>query len=355
MWQTIPMVEFVARTPGLPPWEPVYLSGDHDLLGRWKADAVRMDWRDGAFRTHVDLPSGERVRYLFTRGSWRQAELDGNGREHLPRELTPLPGLMVDATVPDWGRESVRYHPDFPSAQLPHPHTLTVHLPPGYDLDPHRYYPVLYLHDGQNLFDAHTSFAGVPWRCDESAEQLARLGEITPIIQVGIANTPDRLKEYGPTADDDLAAAYGRFLVEEVKPFIDTAYRTRSGPEQTGVCGSSMGGLISLELARRYPDVFGKCAALSSSLWWDHERLLRHLGDHPHEFDRCRLWADMGTHEGPSSDGPPPMLRRARRLAAALRHLPPHQFRYTEVDGGMHNEWAWAARFPDVLRFLFPA
>jgi predicted alpha/beta superfamily hydrolase len=350
------MVEFVARTPGLPPWEAVYLTGDHDALGRWRADAVRLDWSDGAFRARVDLPPGVPVRYLFTRGSWRQAELDAHRREHLPRHLTPLPGLRVDVEIAAWGRESVRYHTDFPSASLPHPHTLAVHLPPGYDHDPHLYYPVLYLHDGQNLFDAHTAFAGVPWRCDESAEQLARLGEITPVIQVGVSNTPDRLKEYGPAdGPDDLSAAYGRFLIEEVKPFIDAAYRTRSGPESTGVCGSSMGGLISLELTRRHPQVFGKCAALSPSLWWDRERLLNHLGDHPHEFAHCRVWLDMGTQEGPSDGGLPPMVRRARRLAFHLRQFPPHQFRYTEVDGGMHNEWAWAARFPDVLRFLFPA
>jgi predicted alpha/beta superfamily hydrolase len=350
------MVEFVARAAGVPSWEPVYLTGDHDRLGRWKADGVRLDWSDGAFRTHLDLPAGERVNYLFTRGSWRQGELDANGREHLPRPLVVQPGLLVDAEVPAWGRQSVRYHPDFPSAFLPHPHTLTVHLPPGYDHDPHRRYPVLYLHDGQNLFDAHTAFAGVPWRCDETAEQLARLGEITPLIQVGIANTPDRLKEYGPVdGPDDLSDAYGRFLIEEVKPFIDTAYRTRPGAEHTGVCGSSLGGLISLELARRHPGVFTRCAALSPSLWWDHERLLGHLGDRPHELAHGRVWLDMGTQEGPSDGGLPPMVRRARRLAFHLRAFPPEQFRYTEVDGGMHNEWAWAGRFPDVLRFLFPA
>ena len=350
------MVEFVARVPGLFPWDAVYLTGDHDRLGRWKADGVRLDWQDGAFRTRLDLPAGERVQYLCTRGSWRQAELDALGREHLPRPLTVLPGLHVEVEVPAWGRESVRYHADFPSAHLPHRRTLAVHLPPGYDHDPHRYYPVLYLHDGQNVFDAHTAFAGVPWRCDESAEQLARLGEAMPVIQVGVYNTPDRLNEYGPTdGPDDMSAGYGRFLLDEVKPFIDAAYRTRTGPEHTGVCGSSLGGLISLELARRFPDVFGKCAALSPSLWWDHERLMRHLGDHPHELARSRVWLDMGTHEGPSGDGPPPMVRRARRLADHLGHFPPHQFRYTEVPGGLHNEWAWAARFPDVLRYLFPA
>jgi predicted alpha/beta superfamily hydrolase len=349
------MVEFVVRAPGVPPWEAVYLTGDHDRLGRWRADAVRLDWSDGAFRTRLDLPAGGRLQYLFTRGSWRQGELDGNDQEHRPRELVAEPGLRVDVEIPAWGRESVRYHHDVSSHFLPHSRTVAVHLPPEYDLHPHRRYPVLYLHDGQNLFDAATAFAGVPWRCDETAEELARTGEVTPLIQVGVYNTPDRLKEYGPTRDGhDQSAAYGRFLLEEVRPLVDAAYRTLTGPENTGVCGSSMGGLISLELARRHPDVFGRCAALSPSLWWDGERLLHELGDDPDQLSHCRVWLDMGTQEGPSSDGLPPMLRRARRMAFHLRHTPPHQFRYTEVAGGMHNEWAWAARYPDVLRFLFP-
>ena len=330
------------------------MCGDGPELGRWRADAVRLDWRDGAFRSHVELPPGSRTKYLFTRGSWRGAELDHDGCELRPREVT-ADHDTVHAEVPGWGRGSVRTHSDLPSTFLPHPHTVLVHLPPEYDLHPHRRYPVLYLHDGQNLFDADTSFAGVPWRCDEAAEELARLGEMTPIIQVGIYNTPDRLKEYGPTDDaHDLSAGYGRFLLDEVKPLIDREYRTRIGPENTGICGSSMGGLISLELARRHPSVFGRCAALSPSLWWNGERLLHDIGDHPQQLSHCRVWLDMGSREGPSSDGLPPMVRRARRLAFHLRNHPEGEFRYTEVDGGMHNEWAWSARFPDVLRYLFP-
>jgi predicted alpha/beta superfamily hydrolase len=350
------MVEFVVRAPGLHPWDAVYVCGEADPLGLWQPDFRRLDWHDGAFRTHLDLPAGSRHRYLLTRGTWRQAELDHLGREHRPRELTAAPGLRVDIEVPGWGRHSVRYHPDFGSAFLPHPRTLTVHLPPEYDLHPHARYPVLYLHDGQNLFDAHTAFAGVPWRADETAERLARCGEITPVIQVGVANTPDRLKEYGPKPGerDDLSARYARFLTDEVKPFIDREYRTRPGPTHTGIGGSSMGGLISLHLCRDHPDVFGLGAALSPSLWWDAERLLHEVGDDPRGLAACRLWVDMGTREGHSEAGMGAMLRRAHRLAFHLRHRPPEAFRFHEAADGLHNEDAWAARYPDVLRFLFP-
>lgn len=350
------MVEIIARVPDdHHPWQSVFLAADRDEYGPWRADGPRFEWRHGSHHLFLDLPDGTPLKFLITRGHWRNAEVAADGREHLPRELVARKGLRYEVSVARWGRNQVHYHHDFASQFLPHARTVTVWLPPGYDHDPHRRYPVLYLHDGQNLFDAHTAFAGVPWRCDESAEQLARTGEITPLIQVGVYNTPDRLKEYGPTGRaDDLATGYARFLTEELKPFIDAEYRTRTGPEFTGVCGSSMGGLISLELARRHSDVFGRCAALSPSLWWDGERLLHELGDRPEQLAHCRVWVDMGTREGPSSDGLPPMVRRARRLAFHLRHTEPHQFRYTEADGGMHNEWAWAARYPDVLRFLFP-
>ena len=349
------MVEFVVRSPGLHPWDAIYLTGDVEPLGRWQADALRLDWQDGSFRTHVELPASRPVKYLFTRGSWRNAELDFVGQERAPREVRAEPGLRVEVEVPGWGRNSVRYHPDVPSVHLPHPHTLTVHLPPGYDLHPQQRYPVLYLHDGQNLFDAHTAFAGVPWRCDETAERLVRTREARPVIQVGVANTPDRLKEYGPTADDDLATGYARFLIEEAKPLIDREYRTLTGAADTGACGSSMGGLISLHLARNHPHVFGLCAALSPSLWWDHERLVREAGDDPGGLARCRTWLDMGSREGHSEAGMAAMVRRAQRLAFHLRKLPADRFRYTEVPDGLHNEAAWGLRYPDVLRFLFPA
>ncbi len=351
------MVEFVVRSPELRSWDAVYLTGDAPELGRWQPDAIRLEWWEQEFRAEVPIQSHRPWKFLFTRGSWRGGELDFEGREQLPHEIHPECGLRFEIEVPGWGRESVRYYPDFPSEHLPHPHTLSIHLPPGYDLDPSRHYPVLYLHDGQNLFDATTSFAGVPWSADETAEQLARLGEVEPIIQVGIANTPDRLKEYGSKPGDpgDLAHRYARFLLEEVKPFIDRTYRTRTGPEHTGIGGSSMGGLISLQLCKWHPEIFGRCAALSPSLWWDNGRLTQEIGDDPKTLSNSRIWLDMGTREGPPSDGGlTAMQRRARKLAEHLRHFHPRRFRYVEIEGGLHNEGAWSARYGEVLKFLFP-
>jgi predicted alpha/beta superfamily hydrolase len=244
--------------------------------------------------------------------------------------------------------DSLRYHPDFLSAFLPHRRPVIVALPPGYDHDPGRRYPVLYLNDGQNLFDPATAFAGVAWHADEAASAAARDGRSAPVILVGVANTPDREREYGPTPDDELARRYGRFLVEELRPFIDTTYRTRTGPADTGVGGSSLGGLIALHLTRWYPDVFGRCAALSPSLWWDKEAFLRAAANDPDWPGRCRIWLDMGEAEGVNN------VRRTRRLARLLRSRGA-DFHYLQVPDGEHNEAAWGSRFGRVLEFLFPS
>ena len=350
------MVELVVRSESLHAWDAVSVTGDHPHFGPWHAAGRRLEWIDGAFRTRLELPRGTRLNYLFVRGNWRHVEHAENGLESRPHELIVEPGLRIEHEIAGWGRDAVRYHPDVPSKYLPHPRTIAVHLPPGYDLHPLQRYPVVYLHDGQNLFDRHTAFAGVTWNCDDTADRLARSGEIRPVIQVGLGNTPDRLNEYGPTREgDDLAEAYARAIIAEIKPMIDREYRTRPGPRSTGVAGSSMGGLISLHLARQHPSVFGLCAALSPSLWWDDAAILHDCLRDPRGLRTAALWIDMGGHEGFSDSGRRANLDRTRALFEAARTWPEGRCHYLEVPEGLHNESAWAARYPDVLRFLLPS
>jgi predicted alpha/beta superfamily hydrolase len=256
--------------------------------------------------------------------------------------------------------ESVVYHPDFPSEHLGNTRPLAVYLPPAYGDDPDRRYPVLYLQDGQNLFDPSTAFGGVPWQADETAERLIRAGTIEPIIIVGVANTDRRIEEYGPKAvrrrTPGREFPYARFLVDEVKPFIDRAYATKPERKHTAVGGSSLGGLISLFLAYSRPDVFGKCVALSPSVWWERDLILRLYREHPKGLRQTRFWLDTGTHEGSSTRGHREQVRRCRLLAEALAAAGLHRgrdFKYLEVPGGEHNEHAWGARFDQVLAFLF--
>jgi predicted alpha/beta superfamily hydrolase len=255
----------------------------------------------------------------------------------------------------------LRYHLQFPSIHLGNERTLVVHLPPGYGAEPEHRYPVFYLHDGQNLFDASTSASGIAWRAAETADRLIHDRKISPVILVGIDNTPDRINEYTLHHDARVKAGgkgrlYGRFVVEEVKPFIDRTYRTLPDREHTAVGGSSLGGLISLAMAREHHGHLSMCAILSPALWWARGRLLSSLTRSSSSMPGQRFWLDMGTREGPRRGALPPGIAQARRLvrifeSAGLR--PGRDFQYSEVPDGEHNEAAWAARFDQVLLFFF--
>ena len=165
-------------------------------------------------------------------------------------------------------------------------HDLLVYLPPMYKTQPGRRFSVLYMQDGQNLFDPETSFIkGNYWRMGETADALIEDDVIEPLIIVGIYNTGDRrIDEYTPVEDRRLgggqADAYGRMLVEELKPFIDAQYRTLQGAEYCGMGGSSLGGLVTLYLGLRYPTVFSRLAVMSPSVWWRNRAILRTVASH---------------------------------------------------------------------------
>jgi predicted alpha/beta superfamily hydrolase len=246
---------------------------------------------------------------------------------------------------------------NFQSRFLPSARTVLVYLPPGYDRDTARRYPVLYLHDGQNLFDGATSFIdGQEWRVDETAERLIRAGLVEPLIVVGVYNTGEqRMAEYTPVADPKhgggQADLYGRLLVEELKPRIDAEFRTRTDAASTGLGGSSLGGLVSLYLGLKYPNVFGRLAVVSPSVWWADRAILETVAALPARTGQ-RIWVDVGTKEGKSAT---PDTRRLRDALAAKGWRLGRDLRYLEARGAEHNEAAWAGRFDRILRFLYPA
>jgi predicted alpha/beta superfamily hydrolase len=244
----------------------------------------------------------------------------------------------------------------FGSRFLPGERELTVYLPEAYRTEPQRRFPVFYLHDGQNLIDGRASFVAFhTWRADTTADALTAAGKIEPVILVGIANTGvRRMAEYTPTRDVRFGGGagprYGRLLVEELKPLIDREFRTRTAPEDTALGGSSLGGLISLALALDYPQVFGKVAVMSPSVWWNQRAILRRVAA-ARPKPALRIWLDMGTAEG---------LRHLRDTDLLHRRLLGRGWRegidleYLRVNGARHEEDAWAARFDQVLEFLFP-
>lgn len=245
----------------------------------------------------------------------------------------------------------------FHSAHLDADRDLVVYLPPGYEADPQKRFPILYLHDGQNLFDPTTSFMpGQDWRVGETADELILTGMLEPLIIVGIYNTgKKRIDEYTPTPVKKIgggqADAYGRMLVEELKPFLDARFRTVDDPSKTGLGGSSLGGLVSMYLGMKYPHVFGKLAVMSPSVWWDHKAILDMVAE-TLPRPRLKIWLDIGSAEDP----------RAVRDAAKLRDVLVergwklgHDLQYLEAEGATHTESAWAERVAPMLQFLFPS
>lgn len=256
---------------------------------------------------------------------------------------------------------NIQQHPDFASRVLGNRRDILVYLPPGYRRSRTRRYPVLYLQDGQNVFDAATAFGGNEWCVDETAQRLVEDKLIEPLIIVAVANTgDDRINEYAPTRgrieegkrkrSKGLLRQYGEFLIDELKPFIDARYRTFTGPEHTGLGGSSLGGLATIALGLWFPNVFRRLAVMSPSIWWD-DCALYDIVERVDEEARpeLKIWLDTGTHE--------PGWERARVLRDRLIE---HGWRlhddlhYFEDEGAGHTEGAWAYRMDAALRFLYP-
>ncbi|MEY2486004.1 MAG: hypothetical protein QOH39_1652 [Verrucomicrobiota bacterium] len=249
----------------------------------------------------------------------------------------------------------------FRSKILGNQRDVLVYLPRGYRRSLRRRYPVLYLHDGQNVFDAATAFSGVEWGVDETAQLLVRKRLIEPVIIVAIANTGEnRIDEYAPSPGAILESAseekrsrglgkkYGRFLTEELKPYVDRKYRTKRGAEFTGLGGSSLGGLVTMACGLWFPNVFSRLIVMSPAVWWDDEAILR-MVEQLDEKLPLKIWLDTGTNE--------PGWERAGALRDALVERGWKLFddlQYLEVQGGEHTEAAWAARVDPALRYLFP-
>lgn len=245
---------------------------------------------------------------------------------------------------------------------------IKVYLPLGYDPSSDATYPVVYMHDGQNLF-----FAGGPfgsWHVETAYDGLIAKDLIDPLIIVGINNTNDRIPEYTPTLDANYAGSgkgesYVNFIINDLIPFINSNYKTKTGPENTAIIGSSLGGLISLYASWNHPDVFGKAGCLSSSLWWDNNNLLNQVLAYTGSKKSVKYWIDCGTAEGndgddqdadTDNDGRTYMIEDSRTLAYKLSLIGWEDnvdLCYKEDVGAAHSEAAWSGRIDDVLYYFF--
>lgn len=334
----------------------------------WAPDAWPMTRDpDGVFRRGARLAPGV-YRYKFVvDGAWThdpknpRRDADGHRNSVLVVGDVPPPALEPrGAPRPSRARKDA-FHvlaPEALGTPPPEiaPRPVYVYLPPSYGTEPERRYPVLYAHDGQNVWSEDgICFGHGGWYLDEALDRLTAAGEVEEVLLVGVPHGEDRLGEYGRRSK-----AYGEFLLANVKAAVDRRFRTKAGPEHTALIGSSMGGLVSFELALTAPELFGKAACLSPSFWFGDEQAFASLRALQGTFDverrgvkrrRPRLYLDSGT-AGPSQDGAPATRRMRDALVAAGWRLG-DDLQHHEAEGATHDERAWRARVDLPLRYLF--
>jgi predicted alpha/beta superfamily hydrolase len=369
-------ISFFVEVPSITPANAeIWISGNQEELGTWNGAGVKLA-RSGSsnrYGTCVDFAKGTSLEFKVTRGSWDRVEKDPQGREvanHLhevvaPASTTVQVGSWADLgpviELPDTLTGTIRYHDvDGSSVGLKN-RKLIVWLPPGYDTQADRHYPVLYMHDGQNLMNSKTAFGNVEWGVDETAQRLVEGGQMEPIIIVGIYNTDDRIPEYTqvPTAQygGGKANDYGRLLVETIKPLIDSTYRTKPEAQYTGLAGSSLGGLVSMYFGLTHTSTFSRLGVVSPSVWWADRDIVTRVNSLPAHLP-LRIWLDIGSSEDGSSAGSEETVADTRVLRDALTAkgwVLDSDLKYLEAEGAHHNETSWAARTDQILKFLYPA
>ena len=376
---TEPQTVFVVAVPSnTPATDTIWLSGNHALLGNWNGAGVQLYKAvNGRHAARLSFAPGTSLQYKATRGSWGTVEKGSAGEEIDNRTLTTGSGFeRTFLTVARWSdlggvpppqvlTGNIEYLRDVtPTNTALKKRDVIIWLPPDYHSNSTRHYPVLYMHDGQNLMDATTAFAG-EWGVDETAQQLVGSGQVEPVIIVGVYNTgADRIAEYTQVPDPKYAQyggdrggkadEYGAFLVNDLKPLIDGKYRTKPEAQYTGLAGSSLGGLVSLYLGMKHPGTFTRLGVISPSVFWGEKDIVSRVNALPGKLP-LRIWEDMGTDE--ASTDSPETVEDARLLRDALvgkGWVVDSDLKYTEIPGGKHNEKAWAARFGDILKYLYP-
>lgn len=343
----------------LPVGEQVFVTGNANALGSWNPASFALARNEDLVWTgDVMVPADAAIHYKITRGSWETEEVLEDGS--LPDNHTISPGndVTVEHNVHHWHDRRVaqpkiagdyRVHEHMQSAHLRHKRTVIVWLPPSYGIEPDRRYPVLYMHDGQQVFDPATSTSNQDWEVDEWCTKLIHEKRLQEIIVVGIYSSPDRFVEYNPS---ELGEAYTRFVLEELKPFIDGTYRTRTERDYTAVAGSSMGGAISFYMAWTHPEIFFGAACLSSAFQYRQDRFTLDLvkaTDTPPDL-RLFLYCGQGDELEKQLTGD---LHAMRAALADKGIVSGEQLLISEDPEGMHNEATWATHTDHWLLFLF--
>jgi predicted alpha/beta superfamily hydrolase len=343
-----------------PPEDTIYVAGDFNEWNPGQPEfALQKNAENKWFITTIAQPDGTIYQYKFTRGSWETVEKGPMGEEIPNRQFTFGNGDTVHIIIYNWrdyggsgstAAENVTVMDEnFYMPQLNRNRRIWLYFPPDYDTSGESY-PVLYMHDGQNLFDAFTSYAG-EWQVDETLNTLSDQGYKVPLV-VGIDNGGlDRIDEYTPWSNPEYGGGdgdlYMEFIAETLKPYIDGHYRTLSDRNNTGIMGSSLGGLISHYGTLNYQNIFSKAGFFSPSYWFsDSVWAFTHLMGKQDDF---RLYQMCGSLEGGT------MVIDMERMQDSLFSIGFTQDDlFTKVvDGGQHNESLWRQEFGQAYLWLF--
>ncbi|MFA6467975.1 MAG: alpha/beta hydrolase-fold protein [Bacteroidota bacterium] len=337
----------------------VFIAGNLPELGNWNPSAVALKKvNDSLWKIAVSVKKGALLEFKVTAGSWESEAIYDSSA--IPQNtfievtkdtiviLRPL--FWKRSILPKKPEQAIRgkvdYHRQLRGEGLIHARDIIVWLPPSYEKNPKKFYPVLYMHDGQNIFDPSTAFTGHDWRVDEVADSLIKMKKIEEIIVVGIYNSPDRLPEY---SDTDLGTAYMNFVISVVKPLIDSTYRTKPGREHTGVIGSSLGGLSSLLFVWKHPQVFGMAGCVSSAFWFDNEKTLKEVREYTGSKKHIKIYLDCGGREKELISG----YKRMTEILKSKGYKKGKDLEYTLDSLGSHNEQSWAKRVWRPLMFMY--
>jgi predicted alpha/beta superfamily hydrolase len=339
----------------------IFITGNNPTFGNWQSADVPLNQKnDSVFVGRFEFQKDEIIEFKFTKGSWETEAL--TDKKNIPqnyvykvvkdtllsfrilywRDETPLEGGFIGQVT---GR--VDHYPNFEGEGIL-PRDVHVWLPPDYDLFQNKRFSVLYMHDGQNLFDPSTSYTGIDWQVDEAADSLIQNEIIESIIVVGINNSSQRSADYSPGTQGE---AYINFVVNVLKPFIDSTYRTKLDRESTAVGGSSMGGLISFMMVWQRHDIFSKAICMSPAFVYKDFNYVKNIESYSGDKKNILLYIDNGGVglEERLQPGIDAMLKVLKNIG----YITNKDLFWVLDTSAFHTEAAWAERIPAALEILF--
>ncbi len=350
----------------------VYVCGNVTPLGQWRARGLPLKRiKDQTYRGRAVFQNGDQFSWKITRGHWSSVEKTINGTEVRNRPGIADKERIYKAQVQAWadkGKElevkptqeelglckNVVPLGNFGTTSTGENRTVLVHIPHDYNENESRKYPVLYMLDGQNVFDPKTAFLGRAWFADKVYDKLYKEKKIQPFFICAISHPMDRSYEYTPVPDyffegGGLHTLYD--LIEtEIAPALHKRFRIRKNPESTGIMGSSLGGLAAFHMAWRYPNRFGLAGAISPSLWWAGRHTLKMVSRSTKKASKAKFWIDMGAKE---SRYPRLLINSVRQLNNLLRGRGYKTKCYIDKQG-LHDEPSWHKRLHLPFQHLFP-